>query len=154
MKTEIEILKKKDIPTCLKIILETKIGGNKKEAEKVIKLSLKRGISPLNPNYYILKLDRKVIGISGLYYDYEDPEDVFWIDYFAVSPKFQNQGFGTIMIKNLEKICRERNVRLLCVFTETKDALKFYEKNGFKIAGRIDNYYGKDRPKIWLSKKV
>ena len=144
-------LNKKDIPACLKIVLETEASSNGKEARKVMELSLAPGIKPLNPNYYVLELDGKIIGISGLYYDYEDPKDIMWMDYFAISPSFQRQGLGTMMLENLESICKRKKVRMLCVFTDKDGALKFYKKNGFKVCGKIENYYG-NKPRIWLIK--
>ena len=151
MKTKIRNLNKKDIPECLRIVLETGASSAKKEAEKVMKYSLAPGIKPLNPNYYVLVLDNEIIGISGLYYDYEDPKDVMWMDYFAVKPEAQRQGYGTKMLQNLENICKNKKVRMLCVFTDKKEALKFYKKNGFKICGKIEDYYGK-KPRIWMHK--
>ena len=152
MKTKIGLLKKKDIPAVIKIILETKAGTNKKDVQKLLDLSLKKGVGFINPAYYVLFLDKKIIGVSGLYYDYEDPKDIFWMDYFAVSPAFQRQGFGAIMLKNVEKICKNKKARMLIVFAETNQAVNFYQKNGFKIFGKLENYYGPNRPRIWLSK--
>lgn|SRR3989338_7609465 len=145
-------LSKKDIPKCLKIVLEAGASSNAKEAKKLMEYSLEKGIAPLNPDYYVLVLDNEVIGVSGLYYDYEDPKDIMWMDYFAVAPEFQRRGYGSKMMENLEKMCRKLKVRMLCVFTYNEGALKFYEKNGFKICGRIENYYEDGRPRIWLSK--
>ena len=140
-----------DIPRCLDLVTETSVSSSVFEAKKVMKYSLAPGIKPLNPNYYVLTLDGRLIGISGLYYDYEDPKDIMWMDYFAVDPKFQRQGFGTMMLDNLEKICKSKKVRMLCVFTDREGALKFYKKNGFDICGQIENYYNKS-PRIWMRK--
>ena len=148
---KIKSLKKEDIPACLKIVLETEASSNRKEAKKIMEYSLAPGIKPLNPNYYVLFADNKIIGVSGLYYDYEDPEDIIWMDYFAVKPEFQRLGYGTKLLENLENICRKKKVRMLCVFTDKDGALKFYKKNGFKISGEIENYYG-DKPRIWMHK--
>lgn len=158
METKIRLLKKQDIPAVVRIILETKAGENKKEVQKLLALSLKKGVSFINPDYYVLesKAEKKskpeILGVSGLYYDYEDPKDIFWMDYFAVSPVFQHQGFGTMLLKNLENICKKKKARMLCVFAETDQAVNFYTKNGFQAFGKLENYYGPNRPRIWLSK--
>jgi ribosomal protein S18 acetylase RimI-like enzyme len=154
METKIRLLTKKDISDAARIILETKAGLNKGEVEKLLFFSLKKGVSFLNPDYYVLLFGEKPIGVSGLYYDYEDPKDILWMDYFAVSSEFQRHGFGTLMLENLEKVCREKKVKRLCVFAETGQAVNFYEKNGFKIFGRLEDYYGKGRPRIWLSRTI
>jgi GNAT superfamily N-acetyltransferase len=148
---KIRNLNKEDIPECLEIVLETEASSNGKEARKVMEYSLSPGIKPLNPNYYVLVLNNEIIGVSGLYYDYEDPKDIMWMDYFAVKPEFQRKGWGTRMLENLENICKKKKVRMLCVFTDRQGALEFYKNNGFKICGRIENYYGK-KPRVWLHK--
>jgi ribosomal protein S18 acetylase RimI-like enzyme len=75
------------------------------------------------------------------------------MDYFAVLPEFQREGYGTKMLENLENICKKRKARMLCVFTDKEGALRFYKNNGFKMAGKIENYYGKNA-RIWLYKKI
>jgi len=156
---KIRNLKKEDINACLKIVLETEASSSRSEAKKIMEYSLAPGIKPLNPNYYVLELKNpstglgQIVGISGLYFDYEDPKYIMWMDYFAVTPKFQMQGYGTKMLENLENICKKKKVKMLCVFTDKEGALKFYKNNGFKVAGKIENYYGK-KPRIWLHKKI
>jgi len=152
--TKIRLLSKKDISQALRVICQAGACCNKKEGQKILSLSLKKGVSFINPDYYVLELDKKIIGISGLYYDYEDPKDIFWMDYFAVDPKFQRQGFGTLMLQNLESICKKKKARMLCVFAETDQAVNFYTKNNFKIFGKLKNYYGQNRNRIWLSKSL
>jgi GNAT superfamily N-acetyltransferase len=151
---KIRSLNKKDISNVLKIVLETKASTNKNEAKKIMELSLVPGIKPLNPNYYVLVLDDEIIGISGLYYDYEDPKDVLWMDYFAVKPELQRKGYGTKLLENLIDICKRKKVRRLCVFTDNNGAIEFYKKNGFRACGKIDNYYGIRKPRTWLYKKL
>ena len=86
-------LKKEDIPEALKIAMETGASCNKNEAKKIMEFSLTPGIKPLNPNYYVLVLNGEIVGVSGLYYDYEDPKDIMWMDYFAVKPDFSAESF-------------------------------------------------------------
>lgn len=150
---KIRSLTKEDINDCANIAFKAGASSNKNEAKKIMEFSLSPGIKPLNPNYYVLENNGKIIGISGLYYDYEDPKDILWMDYFAVDPEFQRQGYGKKMLENLESICKKKKARMLCVFTDNEVALNFYIKNGFKVCGKIENYYGK-RPKVWLNKAV
>ncbi len=150
---KIKSLKKEDIKEVLNIALKTGASCNRKEAQKIMSFSLAPGIKPFNPNYYVLTLSGKIIGISGLYYDYEDPDDVMWMDYFAVEPEFQRQGYGTKLLENLVEICKRKKVRMLCVFTDNPGALKFYRINGFKVCGKINNYYG-NKPRIWMNKTI
>lgn len=153
MDYKIRSLQESDIARCVDLVLETGASSSALETKKIMKYSLAPGIKPLNPNYYVLTSGSRIIGISGLYYDYEDPRDIMWMDYFAVSPKFQRQGYGTRMLENLEKICRKRKTRMLCVFTDKAGALKFYKRNSFKVCGKIENYYG-NKPRVWLYKII
>ncbi len=150
---KIKKLAKKDIKDCLKIILETRASTNIIEATWLMRRSIKK-TSPIKSEYWVLTLGRKVVGVSGLYSDYEDPKSVKWLDYLAVTPKLQRRGYGTMMLKNLEKICRRRKIRLLCVYTDNKKALYFYLKNKFSMLGKINNYYEHNTPRIWLYKKL
>lgn len=154
MKTIIRKLKKQNISTCIKIVLKTNASSNAKEAKKIMELSLAKGIKFLNPEYYVLEQDKKIIGVSGLYYDYEDPKNVLWLDYLAVLPELQGKGYGSLMFENLEKIAKNKKIKMLCVFTDKKGAVDFYKKKDFKICGKISNYYGKNKSKIWLYKNL
>jgi ribosomal protein S18 acetylase RimI-like enzyme len=151
---KIKRLEKKDINQALKIITETRAATKIKEARWLMELSLKKGFHALKPAYYVLFKDDKIIGISGLYQDYEDPEKVRWLDYLAVTPKLQRQGYGTVMLGNLEKICRNKKVKLLCVFTDNQKAINFYKKHKFKVFGNIPNYFEHSDNKVWLCKKL
>jgi len=153
MNFKIRSLRKEDINVCLKIVLETEASSSRSEAKKIMEYSLAKGIKPLNPNYYVLELDKKIIGVSGLYYDYEDPKDVIWIDYFAILSKYQKQGYGSKMMENLVSICKKKKVRMLCVFTDKDGALAFYQKKGFNTCGKIDKYYG-NKPRVWLYRNI
>ena len=63
---KIKSLKKEDIKEVLNIALKTGASCNRKEAQKIMSFSLAPGIKPFNPNYYVLTLSGKIIGISGL----------------------------------------------------------------------------------------
>ena len=151
---KIKKLERKDINDSLKIIIETRAATKKKEAKWLMELSLKKGFHALKPAYYILFKDDKIIGVSGLYQDYEDPDTVRWLDYLAVTPKLQREGYGTVMLKNLENICKKEKVNTLCVFTDNQKAINFYKKNKFKIFGKIKNYFSHSDSKVWLYKKL
>jgi ribosomal protein S18 acetylase RimI-like enzyme len=146
-------LEKNNIAAGLKIITKTHATSKRKEATYFLNLSLKRGTCLVRLTYYVLLKDDKVIGISGLYQDYEDPNSVRWLDYLAVDPKFQRIGYGTIILKNLEEICKKEKVKLICVFTDNKKAINFYRKNKFKIFGKINDYFP-NADKVWLYKKL
>jgi len=146
-------LEKKHIRASLKIIVETRAATKEKEARWLMNRSLGKGKHDLKPAYYILLKDGVVIGVSGLYQDYEDPNSVRWLDYLAVTPKLQRQGYGTKMLKNLESICKKEKVKTLCVFTDNQKAINFYKKHKFQIFGKIADYFP-HAGKTWLYKKL
>lgn len=151
---KIKKLEKKHINDCLCVIVETRAGTKEKEARWLMERSLKKKEQIVKPSYYVLLKDDKVVGISGLYQDYEDPETVRWLDYLAVTPKLQRLGFGTKMLKNLEQICKKEKVKTLCLFTNNQKAINFYKKNKFATLGKINNYFAPGGFKAWMYKKL
>lgn len=51
----------------------------------------------------------------------------------SVLDKYQNQGIGSLLLKEAEKWAKERNISDLSVlaYAFSKNAVSFYEKNGF-----------------------
>lgn len=59
----------------------------------------------------------------------------FYIKDFAVIPTYQSKGVGTILIANIEKYIKENidtNWAVSVELISTKEAVKFYKKNGFE----------------------
>jgi ribosomal protein S18 acetylase RimI-like enzyme len=71
--------------------------------------------------------------------------DIFWI---MVDPKHQNKGIGGMLLKHAEDEMKGRGAKLLVMQTSSIDKYlptrSFYEKKGYKIEGRIKDYYNKD----------
>ncbi len=72
----------------------------------------------------------------------------------AVSPAYQRQGIGQMMLGLIEKICRESNVE--CINLEVKNgnvpAEQLYLKLGYKEVGRRNNYYKDGSDAILMTK--
>ncbi len=62
-----------------------------------------------------------------------------------VSPSHQRKGVGLKLLREIEEIFVERNVKTchLEVKEDNLKALRLYEKAGYKRTGRLKNYYGK-----------
>lgn len=62
-----------------------------------------------------------------------------------VSPQYQRKGLGLKLLREIEKIFIEREVKKchLEVREDNVKALMLYEKSGFKRIGKLKNYYGK-----------
>jgi ribosomal protein S18 acetylase RimI-like enzyme len=60
-----------------------------------------------------------------------------------VEPTYQRQKIGENLLNEFIKITARENIGVveLEVRTDNKKAIKFYEKNGFKIIQKIDKFY-------------
>lgn len=77
------------------------------------------------------------------------------INNVAVSPEYRKQGFGTILMKELIANCKKQNARAMTleVRAGNKNAIKLYEKLGFKNCSTRPGYYennGEDAVIMWL----
>ena len=63
----------------------------------------------------------------------------WYLDSFAVSPEFQNQGIGTESLKKVIKMIRERGEKILSLNVDVTNApaQHVYQKVGFKKVGQI-----------------
>ncbi|MEL9998755.1 MAG: ribosomal protein S18-alanine N-acetyltransferase [Thermoplasmata archaeon] len=62
---------------------------------------------------------------------------------FSVINELQNRGIGKLLLKKFEEICKYYGIKTirLEVRISNKNAILFYEKNGFIIINIINNYY-------------
>lgn len=61
--------------------------------------------------------------------------DQFRIDELCIDPRFQHKGYGHLLLEEVEKACRRRNIQSLFLVTERDfPAYLFYRKNGFSPA--------------------
>jgi predicted N-acetyltransferase YhbS len=89
------------------------------------------------PHYrLLLKEETKVVGQIGL--DYRvmtlngKPINVLGIIDLTVLPSYQGQGFGTKLLKELDKIVEQNNLNIDFLFL-VSDNHKFYENCGYKL---------------------
>ena len=64
----------------------------------------------------------------------------------SVEPRYQRQKIGESLLNEFIKITTKENIEAieLEVRTDNKKAIKFYEKNGFKIIQKIYKFYQND----------
>lgn len=62
-----------------------------------------------------------------------------------VEPRFQRQGIGTLLMKEIEDIFRRKNTKFLHleVREDNKAAISLYIKLGYVAIGKLDKYYGR-----------
>ncbi len=107
---------------------------------------------------FVLENDGRLISAFALCLPQEDEGSIVWenpdakgvyLFRFGVSPDCLKKGIGTYMLKEAERIAKERGgeyLRLLVVDYNIP-AISFYEKNGYRKA---DGYYVKDQDGLIL----
>ena len=65
-------------------------------------------------------------------------ESAVFIDQVEITPKYQSQGIGTALIKDI--VARGRPVDL-GVLKVNVDARRFYERLGFRVTGETETHY-------------
>lgn len=96
-----------------------------------------KGLSPIRPFSVFLKdADRSVLGgISGTTF-----YGSLYIDSLWIASSLRHQGWGTVLMKEAEKIGRQRGVRFATVNTMDWEALPFYEKLGYSVEFTREGY--------------
>jgi GNAT superfamily N-acetyltransferase len=93
-----------------------------------------KGITPLNIAAHDAQ-DRLIGGLSAAtYWGWLDIED-FWLH-----ESYRRQGLGTSILAAAEKEARQRGCRRAKLETFSFQAREFYEKNGYKVVGRLNEY--------------
>jgi ribosomal protein S18 acetylase RimI-like enzyme len=62
----------------------------------------------------------------------------------AVKKKYQGQGFGTELVKFIEKYSKKKKFRKIFIYTgkPMKKTRKFYEKLNYEFVNEFEGYYG------------
>lgn len=75
------------------------------------------------------------------------------IDTLMVEEEIRRHGFGSKLLKEAERIAREKQCDFIKVDTLSFQALPFYEKHGYEVYGTIDNV-GRDHKHYYLKKSL
>lgn len=75
------------------------------------------------------------------------------IHIFMLDEDIRKQGYGTKLLAEIEKIAVEKDCDFIKVDTLSFQALNFYQKNGYKVFGSIDNV-GRDFEHYYLKKDL
>ena len=95
--------------------------------------------------------------IAGFVIIVKDRKDRANIINFLINPKYQNKGYGSILLKHtIEKIKKkDKNVKKIVLNVKTNNslAIKLYEKFNFKKIQEMENYY-RSKESSYLMEKV
>ncbi|MEG0440173.1 MAG: GNAT family N-acetyltransferase [Solibacillus sp.] len=75
------------------------------------------------------------------------------INMLIIDEDIRASGFGTKLLLEIEEIALERECDFIKVDTLSFQALGFYEKNGYKVFGCLDNV-GRDHKHYYLKKDL
>ena len=77
------------------------------------------------------------VGVSGLYRQPGMPQNVYWVGWFGIRPRFRRAGFGTNVMYALFDVARSIGCEELWVYTGSSDdvAVSFYKSLGFELLG-------------------
>ena len=99
-----------------------------------------------------------IVGLVGLHHTIWGPEKNVWLAWFAVDPDCQGQGLGRRLLTEIEKLAVKMGFGKLLVETyehaDFQKARRFYERNGFEQAGRIDGYLSDGSAMIVYAKRI
>ena len=111
---------------------------------------LKSELENQNSEFYFAENNGEILGYLKLNFKDAQTEKVeenhFEIERIYVLKDFLGQKIGQILFDKAIEIGREKNLEFLWlgVWEENHRAIKFYEKNGFKVFGKHKFVLGKD----------
>ena len=133
----------KDIITCVDVKRDsesTRIEYSKKN-EMLTRTYFQRYLSDEYSTFLVVEDNSNILGY--VVFSYDEWNNSIHIDQIFVRLYKQNKGVGSKLLNAVFDRAKKIGVRI--VFLETgktnNDAMRFYEKNGFSIAGHINNLY-------------
>lgn len=84
---------------------------------------------------YLVKVEEKIVGSFILTLDKE--KKTIYLGKLAIIPEYEGKGIGSKCLRFIEQYVKENDINLieLDVYEKSTNAIKFYEKNGYKIIG-------------------
>ena len=70
---------------------------------------------------FLVRARGDVVGVSGLYRQPGMPDNVCWVGWFGIRPRFRRQGFGTAAMYALFDVARSIGCQELWVYTGSSD---------------------------------
>jgi ribosomal protein S18 acetylase RimI-like enzyme len=105
---------------------------------------------------WIAEQDGRACGFGIVEWTHEASNTVAYIQTLEVLPEFRGQGIGGELLQRMESSAREAGASeiWLHVDAENAGAIRIYEKHGFMPTGREEDYYGRGRPGLVLSRAL
>ena len=88
--------------------------------------------------HLMARINKKIVAVGRLHFNSDIEAQ---IRYMAVELNFQNRGIGTLLIRELEKIAKNKGAHHV-VLNGRDTALQFYQKNGYTIVNKAHTIFG------------
>jgi ribosomal-protein-alanine N-acetyltransferase len=100
----------------------------------------KKRIRNKRTNVLIANYDNKIIGTASI----QKKSGYIYIYSMAVDPAFQNNGVGQYLLDEIIKYAIREKIKKISIesYYPLKNAIYFYESNGFKKTGKSKDYHG------------
>lgn len=119
---------------------------------------LKRELQNKNSSFYFVYVGLDLVGYFKLNFNTAQTEyknqNSFELERIYVLSKFQGQKIGKSILQEVISMAsaEKKNFIWLGVWQKNYDAIRFYEKFGFKKMGTHPYFIGKDKQTDWLMK--
>lgn len=111
---------------------------------------LKSELENSTSHYIVAKRNDEILGFAGIIDTYDQME----ITNIVVRKDYRSQGIGNLLLKELINLSKDKNVIYLEVNSKNINAIKLYEKNGFKKCGLRKKYYNNTDDAILMELKL
>ena len=111
---------------------------------------LKSELENSTSHYIFAKRNDEILGFAGIIDTYDQME----ITNIVVRKDYRSQGIGNLLLKELINLSKDKNVIYLEVNSKNINAIKLYEKNGFKKCGLRKKYYNNTDDAILMELKL
>lgn len=109
-------------------------------------------------HYFTARSQTTLCGLVGLHHYRWGPAENIWLSWFAVSPEYQGQQTGSLMLDYIEGHARQSGYKQLLIETYSRDefahARKFYLHKGYTPVGEIRGYLDDDSSMLVYCKRL
>lgn len=87
---------------------------------------------------------REVIEFAGEmagFLDVEDREDHVWVGNIELAPRFQGQGIGTVILRDIQLDAAKRGLGVQLQLLKVNPARRLYERLAFEVTGESETHW-------------
>jgi ribosomal-protein-alanine N-acetyltransferase len=109
-----------------------------------------------NSATWIAEDDESVAGFAIIHWNKKEPGTPAYIQTIEVDPDARNRGVGGELLRRIEQAAREAGATLIWLHVDAKnaDAVRLYERRGFCLNGREEDFYPMGRAALIYIKEL